>query len=269
MELKEASEEGFMPLVCCNAHSHTCIAFAQGRRYIHFIECGDYRVQQHQDSLFWREYQPLPGYGLKQAAEKYLQHAELHGATERALEILQQLATGAYDMATNTMTTEGGTVVWPPTQQAKNEMQRFEDKQARKAATKEEKMSDTKATKSAAKGAANPAKGAAKTADKPAAKGADKPVKADKPAADKPVKKPAKETSREAYAGKTIKVLVKNIEETGLREGSLRAKRLELVMKCKTTDEALAKTFKVEGVEHGIDGSNLRGMVERGHISLS
>jgi hypothetical protein len=134
--------------------------------------------------------------------------------------------------------------------------------------------------------AASPAKGRSRAAKTPAApaKAAKAPAKA--PAAPaKAAKAPAKaanttpsdgeESGRgrpSPYAGMKIKPLVKNAAATTLRAGSLRAVRLDLVLKCKTADEALALKFDFEEdgetYEYGVDTGNLKGMVNREHIQI-
>lgn len=91
-----------------------------------------------------------------------------------------------------------------------------------------------------------------------------------KKAGEKSAKKPSKsERDRASYGDKKIKHLVKNIEDAGLRAGTIRAAMLNAVLKAKNTDEVLGKEVTVDGVKHAIAGNNLAGMVERGHIELS
>lgn len=71
------------------------------------------------------------------------------------------------------------------------------------------------------------------------------------------------------YADKKIKGLVKSAEAAGLRAKSKRAAMLDLVLKAKSTNDVLGKTVTVDGTKHEITGANLKGMVDRKHISLS
>lgn len=92
-----------------------------------------------------------------------------------------------------------------------------------------------------------------------------------KPAAKKPAKAAAKTNGKAngkskpsaavRYAGLTIKVLKK---EHGARDGTKRAKAMDILMASKTTDEALKKFERLEGV----DSSFIRYAVENKIISV-
>jgi hypothetical protein len=90
------------------------------------------------------------------------------------------------------------------------------------------------------------------------------PAKQKTAPAEKVAKEPKAASTRASYAGKKISVLVKPTD-SGLREGSNRYEILVAATKSKTTDDLLAKTVG-EGV--AITGSNIKGMLERGHIEL-
>lgn len=65
------------------------------------------------------------------------------------------------------------------------------------------------------------------------------------------------------FAGKKVKGLVKSAAEAQLREGSLRALRLDVVLKCATADEALTKTVTADGEQLPIGSNHLAFMAEK------
>ncbi len=167
--------------------SKTAIACFEGHRYVHFIECGDYRLQSEERASFWRRNQKLE-YPLERAAQKFLEHAEVHGATEKAQDVLQKIAKGEYDMSQ--VTTASGTPVWPPTQQAKEAVEKHEAKRAAKESAKDDSATATKEEAPMKDTKPKAAKKAPVKKDKPvAAKGKEAKPKAKGAAAEKPAKK--------------------------------------------------------------------------------
>lgn len=90
------------------------------------------------------------------------------------------------------------------------------------------------------------------------------PAKAKAPKAPRAVASPKGE-----YAGRKIKGLVASAAATTLRPGTKRAVMLDAVLRCATTNDALAVVVTVNGTAYPVRADNLRGMVERGHIALA
>lgn len=104
---------------------------------------------------------------------------------------------------------------------------------------------------------------ATKTPGKKAgAKQAAKKTAAKKTVAKKAAKKTSGDSAAVRYAGKKIKALVK---EHTARPGTKRAIGMDILLKAKTTDEALEKFAKHDG----IDASFIRHAVDQGYIQLS
>lgn len=286
-----------------DSNSHTCIRIEVGTQYTRFIpmHAEGLAIQRLENAEFGRTYKQLEGYGLGTAVFHYLRAAERFGASDRAWEILsslQQFITetelealvAKVKKETPSMTSADiKAMIMKGLPKEKAEQMHKVGKGAMEVVAKHNPDSasakylaaEKKGPKALAKHLKEDAKTAAQsnstqeqdtmaTKTKKSGKKSTKPVAAKKPAAaaKKPAangngaaKKPAKVSAAQRYAGKTIKVLTK---EHGAREGTKRAKGMEILISSKTTDEALKKFEKHEG----IDSSFIRYAVENKIIAL-
>lgn len=150
------------------------------------------------------------------------------------------------------------------------------------AAAKQADKDAAAAAKAAAKGKAPPkvvkAAKAAKAAAKPhkptPAKKVAKLVRNPKheavkaPAKKAAAKKAAATGTRESYADRKIKALVKLADLT-VREGTFRGKFVPLILAAKNTNEVLNKKITISGEQHIIDGSVIAFMVRQEWIALT
>lgn len=249
------------PAVFRDRHSHCCLRVAEQGEKVHFIqlveENGAMSVDlhvRHKQEFHEQFHQELRDYPVWRAAAHFLNPlTPAILVTDRAFAHLETI------LQENNMTTTAAKKTVKKTTSQKNV-----DATAA-AGIKTDKTAAGKAVAPVTKDTSKVA-GKSPAKAKPDAKPGKKAGEGKAPAAKKPSKT---ERDRASYGDKKIKHLVKSAADAGLREGTIRYKMLEAVLKAKNTDEVLGKEVTVNGEKHAIAGNNLSGMVERGHIELS
>lgn len=216
------------PVVCRDLNAHTAIRLRVGRKKVLVVRNDNgYRLQLIPRTLFERTYHELTDYPITAAARKYLEHAALHGITERAKQQLEILA--GETMNTNPNAATQGTFTWPHMPQKPET---------------EKDMTTTTSTEAAAE-SKKPTAGKAKNAAKKAASKAPAKKAASKTATTKSAKKTATPQAKKDGPGRpgaapkypltaTITVVAK---ENPKRPGSKAHKEFEFYKKAKTVGD--------------------------------